>query len=164
MATASKDSAAYQQYDEPLSEREEASRQLRAVKQTSRQLHKARRRASHRLGTYVGAAVIAAVYLLYCNMQLTQLTSEVSDQNTELERLDAESVSLASKIEYNMSTDELEQYATETLGMVKMDNSQIEYVQLTNPDVITVTESEMSLRFIGKRIVECVMNLVEYLR
>ena len=50
------------------------------------------------------------------------------------------------------------------LGMVKMDNSQIEYVELTRPDVVTVAHSEHSLENVVSGLTEWFSSIVEYIR
>lgn len=160
MAPASRDSAAYE-YEDTAGSRQDIRK---APRPPARRRKKRRHRRRTRAGLWLGASAIAAVYLLFCQMQLTQLTAQVSDQTTQLEELTAQSVALSSKKEYSMDTDELEEYAVDQLGMVKMDNSQIEYVELTKPDNVTVTEHSFSLRTLCKTIVSVVMAVVEYIR
>ena len=64
----------------------------------------------------------------------------------------------------SMNMDEVEQYATDTLGMVKLDNSQIEYVELTNPDLVTVADDSMTLRGLWSALAALFSALVEYIR
>ena len=92
---------------------------------------------------------ITAAFILFCQMQLTQLTAEASEQSDLLSELQSENVSLTTKQMNSMNMDEVEQYATDTLGMVKLDNSQIEYVELTNPDLVTVADDSMSCAVCG---------------
>ena len=107
---------------------------------------------------------IAAVYILFCQMQLTQLTAEASEQSDLLSELQSENVSLTTKQMNSMNMDEVEQYATDTLGMVKMDNSQIEYVELTNPDLVTVADDSMTLHGLWSALAARFSALVEYIR
>ena len=48
--------------------------------------------------------------------------------------------------------------------MVKLDNSQVEYVELTNPDLVTVAENGVSLRAAVSALVDHVLAIVEYIR
>ncbi len=77
---------------------------------------------------YIFLVAITAAFILFCQMQLTQLTAEASEQSDLLSELQSENVSLTTKQMNSMNMDEVEQYATDTLGMIKLDNSQIEYV------------------------------------
>ncbi len=125
-----------------------------------------RRKTGVRPGVYPCVFLVAATaaFILFCQMQLTQLTIEASEQSDLLEELQSENVSLTTKQMNSMNMDEVEQYATDTLGMVKMDNSQIEYVELTNPDLVTVAQDRLTLHRVLSAIVERIAAIVEYIR
>ncbi|HJA48604.1 MAG TPA: septum formation initiator family protein [Candidatus Agathobaculum intestinipullorum] len=107
---------------------------------------------------------MTAAYILYCQMQLTQLSALVGEQNETLNELKAENVSLTTKKVNSMDMDEIEEYAVNNLGMVKFDNAQIEYVELTNPDTVTVAESGMSLGSLFAGLARSFSAIVEYIR
>ena len=160
-AIATRDSAAYKRYNEKLPA-------VKAESKSSLQLAKPpkkRRRKSLRRSVILSilAAVGASAYILYCQMQLTQLTAEVSKQSDNLSEMQAENVSLTTK-KISMDMTEVEQHAVDDLGMVKMDNSQIEYVELTRPDVVTVAHSEHSLENVVSGLTEWFSSIVEYIR
>ena len=92
MMTASRESVAYKQYEERMAPvQQERTRDLRAVPTPRR-----RKKADVRLNVFVCVSVIAiaAVYILFCQMQLTQLTAQVSTQTEALDELAAENVSM----------------------------------------------------------------------
>ena len=131
-AIATRDSAAYKRYNEKLPA-------VKAESKSSLQLAKPpkkRRRKSLRRSVILSilAAVGASAYILYCQMQLTQLTAEVSKQSDNLSEMQAENVSL------------------------------IEYVELTRPDVVTVAHSEHSLENVVSGLTEWFSSIVEYIR
>ena len=64
----------------------------------------------------------------------------------------------------SMDMEEVENYAVNRLGMVKMDNSQIEYVELTNPDTVTVANSGISLDALFAGLARSFSAIVEYIR
>lgn len=158
MMTASRDSVAYQQYEERFPVQQK--RELRAAP-TPRRRKKARIRPS--LFACIMILAVTAVYILFCQMQLTELTTEVSQKNDTLSELTAENVSLTSRQMSSVNLDEVENYAVNTLGMVKMDNSQIEYVSLTNPDTVTVAESGISLDALFSGLARSFSAIVEYI-
>ena len=82
----------------------------------------------------------------------------------DLSEMQAENVSLTTKKMNSMDMTEVEQHAVDDLGMVKMDNSQIEYVELTRPDVVTVAHSEHSLENVVSGLTEWFSSIVEYIR
>lgn len=162
MRSASRDSMAYQQqYEERFPVEREQARQLR-VAPTQRR----RKRAGIRPSVMGCVMVLAvtAVYILFCQMQLTELSAAVGEQNDRLNELSAENVSLTTKQMNSMNMDEVEEYAVNNLGMVKMDNSQIEYVELTNPDTVTVADNGMSLGSLFAGLARSFSAIVEYIR
>ena len=162
MMTASRESVAYKQYEERMAPvQQERTRDLRAVPTPRR-----RKKAAVRLNVFVCVSVIAiaAVYILFCQMQLTQLTAQVSTQTEALDELAAENVSLSSKQMNSTDMTQVEEYAVNHLGMVKMDNSQIEYVELTNPDTVTVAQSGVSLDALFSGLARSFSAALEYIR
>ncbi len=155
---ATRDSAAYK-YEEDA-QREE--------KYQERKSPEKRNRAKPVIGPglVVGAVivVIAAAYILFCNMELTQLTLEINEKNDELNNLVAENISLSSKQAYDMDLDEVDEYAVENLGMVKMDPGQIEYVELVGEDKITVSNPELTPERMLEILGELFFKIVEYIR
>ena len=161
-AIATRDSAAYKRYNEKLpAVKSEKKSDLHLAKPP-----KKRRRRSLRRNVILSVLAAAGVctYILYCQMQLTQLTAEVSKQSDTLTEMQAENVSLTTKKMNSMDMDEVEQHAVDDLGMVKMDNSQIEYVELTRPDVVTVSGSGHSLSSAISGLTEWFSSVVEYIR
>lgn len=161
-AIATRDSAAYKRYNEKLpAVNSEKKSDLHLAKPP-----KKRRRKSLRRNVILSVLAAAGVcaYILYCQMQLTHLTAEVSKQSDTLTEMQAENVSLTTKKMNSMDMDEVEQHAVDDLGMVKMDNSQIEYVELSRPDVVTVSGSGHSLSSAISGLTEWFSSVVEYIR
>lgn len=161
MRSASRDSVAYKQYEEQFPVPSDPKRDLR-VASTPRRRRKKRVRPS--LVGCIAVVAVAAVYILFCQMQLTQLSAEVGAQSDLLGELEAENVSLTTKQINSMNMDEIEEYAVNQLGMVKMDNSRIEYVELTNPDTVTVADSGVSLGSVFAGLARGFSAIVEYIR
>ena len=158
--TASRESVAYKQYEERFPVPQEQKRDLRVARSPRR-----RKKAGIRPSVLACIAILAvtSVYILFCQMQLTELTTEVSRQNDALSELTAENVSLTTRQMSSVNLDEVEKYAVNTLGMVKMDNSQIEYVSLTNPDTVTVSDSGISLDALFSGLARSFSAIVEYI-
>ena len=161
MRSASRENVAYEQFEERFPAQQEQQRNLRVAPTPRR-----RKKAGLRPSVMACAIVLAmtAAYILYCQMQLTQLSALVGEQNETLNELKAENVSLTTKKVNSMDMDEIEEYAVNNLGMVKFDNAQIEYVELTNPDTVTVAESGMSLGSLFAGLARSFSAIVEYIR
>ena len=161
-AIATRDSAAYKRYNEKLpAVTAEGKSSLQLAKPPKKRRRKSLRRS---VILSILAAVGASAYILYCQMQLTQLTAEVSKQSDNLSEMQAENVSLTTKKMNSMDMTQVEEYAVNHLGMVKMDNSQIEYVELTNPDTVTVAQSGVSLDALFSGLARSFSAALEYIR
>ena len=101
--------------------------------------------------------------LLYNNMYLTSLTKEIGEKQTDLENLQSEYVSLKSRQEQALSIGYVEQYAQDKLGMVKLDPSQIEYIEMTNPE-ITEGSGTATLGAAVANLMRGFTAVLEYLR
>lgn len=165
MMRASRESVAYKEFEQYeqrfLPTGNEPKQPLRLAPEQKR---RAKHRVRPNLMLAVGVSVVVALYILVCQMQMTKLTADVTSQTKLLDELAAESVLLSSKQAYELDMSEIESYAVKNLGMVKMDNSQIEYIELTNPDNITVSSAGMSLDTLFSGLARSFSAVVEYLR
>lgn len=163
------ESVAYQQYEEIFGarpkEKQSTLHEVPAPSATVSQKAK-RKKQPLRFSTvaFTAVAIFTALCMLYCQMQLTELTADISDANETLDKLSAENVSLSSKRTHTMDLDEVEDYAVANLGMVKMDTSQIEYIELTNPDNVTVFHPGMSINKILDNLTQGISQVWEYIQ
>ena len=79
----------------------------------------------------------------------------------QLKALEAENVALAAEYESRTSLKNVEEYAQNTLGLKKLDKSQIEYVAFEGNTVIEVVEMEKKNIFVIIR--NWFANIYEYL-
>ena len=86
-------------------------------------------------------AIAVSVIMIYSQVVLTELTSEVGFYENQLTELDTEYVRLQSELESITSIKTLEEAAETKLGLSKIDSSQVEYVNLTGADEITVAHT-----------------------
>ena len=86
-------------------------------------------------------AIVISVVMIYSQVILTELTSEVSFYENQLTELDTEYVRLQSELEATTSIKTLEEAAETKLGLTKIDSSQVEYVSLTGSDEISVAHT-----------------------
>ncbi len=86
-------------------------------------------------------AVLAGVVIsmLYSRALLTELNAQISKQNALLDEYKSESTRLSAELESKVSLRNVEDYATQTLGMYAMDKSQVSYVNLCDGDKIELT-------------------------
>ena len=85
--------------------------------------------------------IVICVVMIYSQVVLTELTSEVGFYENQITDLNTEYVRLQSELEASTSIKTLEEAAENKLGLAKIDSSQVEYVSLTGTDDITVAQT-----------------------
>ena len=95
---------------------------------------------------------------------LTVKTHELSQCENELKVLESAHVSLMSKYEQQYSAEYIADYAENTLGMVKLNTSQIEYIELADRSGIEVSASAPTTGGVVGSLVRGFTALLEYLR
>lgn len=113
---------------------------------------------------FTAAVVTLCMTLLYNQMHLTRLTKEIGEQQAALDELQSEYVSLKTQQEQALSISYVEEYAQDTLGMVKMDPSQVEYIEMTNPEVTEVSNAGATLGDAVANLMRSFTAVLEYLR
>lgn len=108
--------------------------------------------------------VSLCMMLLYHQMHLTRLTKEIGEQTESLENLQSEYVSLKTRQEQALSIGYVEEYAQTQLGMVKMDPSQVKYIQMTNPEMTEVSNAGTTLGDAVAGLMRSFTAVLEYLR
>jgi len=155
---ATRDSTAYEHF-------EDSTTSTAGQKQKqSKPRRKIKRDLSPGLIAGVIISAIAAGYIIVCQMQLTQLTAEISSKNEKLDQIIADNISYSSKQVYDKELDKVEEIAVDRLGMMKMDAGQIEYVELTGQDTIIVSNPELTLGRIFEIVKDKILWIVEYIR
>ena len=87
----------------------------------------------------LGAVVVALVgILLYSNVMLCEITAEVNAAASTLEDLNNEYTRLEMELNRKMSIGAIEEYATETLNMSKIEQYQVEMVSINSDDEVVV--------------------------
>lgn len=112
----------------------------------------------------LGAAliVVIATVMIYSQVVLTELTAEVNSYESKIGNLDNEYMRLEAEMEASTSIKTLEETAEKQLGFSKIDSSQIEYVNLTGEDEITVARTGGKY-FLKEQWQKFVNSLREYL-
>ena len=110
------------------------------------------------------AVVALCMVLLYNQMHLPSLTKEIGETQDQLDNLQSEYVSLKTRQEQALSISYVEEYAQQTLGMVKMDPSQVEYIEMTNPEVTEVSNVGTTLGDAVANLMRSFTAVLEYLR
>jgi cell division protein FtsL len=83
--------------------------------------------------------VLALTAMMICNVQLTQLNDELSTSQNKLSAVQSEQVTLSMQLESRTSLSNVENYATNQLGLKKSNQSQIHYIHLADKDRVDIT-------------------------
>ena len=100
---------------------------------------------------FVAVCVSLVVTLLVMNTRCDTLMNEIATVESQIEIAKGENVRLNAELSSIISTDKIENYAENVLGMVKAENYQISYIDLSEGDEILLSgdktvsgESELS--------------------
>ncbi len=99
--------------------------------------------------------------VIYSYVQLNEVYSDISAATIELNELRSENVRMQTELEGQASIRNIKEYAEERLGLKKMDQSQIQYIQIQTEDQVIVEEPEKNI-FI--KLKSWFIDLIEYLR
>ena len=112
----------------------------------------------------VGFGVFLVLIFIISNyVELSKLTSEIYSKKTQLETLEGEYKSLEAKQEKLFNLSEIEKKEKNELGMVKLDQSQIQYIELTSPEKLKTAEDDETVPKIVEQAISKLNIIVEYL-
>lgn len=77
--------------------------------------------------------------LLFSKLKVDELDRKINRTQTQLTAAQAENVKLNMKLDSMISLEKVEDYAQNTLGMVKVENYQIEYIDLSGEDRVNIS-------------------------
>lgn len=127
------------------------------------------RRSRERIRKLVLAAMIAivmagAVGTVVGYIQVTDLTKKVEDKQAQLAQLESECTSLKAKKENSVDLSQVENYAENVLGLVKLDRSQEEYLELQKNDQVQVNEGSSGVEKLASSFVKSFSAILSFLR
>ncbi len=82
---------------------------------------------------------------VYSRLVLSETKSKINSCTGELTELESENAYLSYKLESLVSLKNAEEYAVGTLGLVKLDKSRVEYVNLQKENVIEGSQNDAPL-------------------
>lgn len=94
---------------------------------------------------FAAVIVIGITSLMIVNrVALTEIGEEINAANEDLQILQSENTRLNVELEEKMSLDNIEEKAVNELGLTKMNNYQVQYLNLTQEDKIELTNPKSS--------------------
>lgn len=127
------------------------------------------RRSRERIRKLAIAAMIAivmagAVGTVVGYIQVTDLTKKVEDKQAQLAQLESECTLLKAKKENSVDLSQVENYAENVLGLVKLDRSQEEYLELQKNDQVQVNEGSSGVEKLASSFVKSFSAILSFLR
>ncbi len=118
-----------------------------------------------RWGTVLCLAAILIVggYLLYSHIALNNISDQLLKAKNELTALEGEAGAMQVSIDAKNQIGEIERIATEELGMVKIENYQIQTINLLTDDTIEIVKDEPKSNSWWDGVVAEFNILLEYL-
>ena len=146
------DLSMYEALLEPKAEKREKKQQAKTVKIKNKNAFK-------NVINILSIAVIVSLVIgvIYTNAAITQTTNEIAKTQKAITELESEKAYLEFTLESRMSLDGIESYAVNVLGMVKMDSSQVEYIEIESEN-----KTEFSDGTLASRIEEAVEPVLSY--
>lgn len=114
----------------------------RLVKKTRAQVRAEQRRSTAKT---VKVIAICAMFLsiiafqIYSQVQVDELDRELDKVNSEIGILESENTRLNMELDSRISLDKVDEYAQNVLGMVKVENYQVSYIDLSSADTVEVS-------------------------
>lgn len=115
------------------------------VKKINKKQQQEERRKHRKIIMYVTLAFAVLFAMCYRNAQIDENFEEVQDLKKELALVEKENSQLELSIESNLNLSNIEQQAKELLGMQKLTNKQIVYVDLEKDDHIEVASESVKI-------------------
>ena len=113
-----------------------------------------------RIANVVSIAVMLTliVAVIATNAAITTTSTQIADVQDEIVLLESEKSYLEFTLESRMTLDQIESYAENQLGMVKMDSSQKKYVELESENKIVVNQS-----LVKEKLDQAIQPILSYL-
>ena len=112
---------------------------------------------------YTVTGIISGLMLLaivFGRVELSKIYSEQSDLQAELSQLTEANMGLKSELDSKTGLSQVEEYAEKTLGLQKLDKSQVEYVEVKTDEVIESVKTDDNI-FVA--IKKWFKNVLEYI-
>ena len=91
----------------------------------------------------IGAVAVALIgMVIYGRVQTNEIYTEIAEQQALYDDIVARNVSMRSEMEGKMTVKNIEEYATDVLGLKQLDQSQIQYIQIQTEDEVTISQPE----------------------
>lgn len=89
-------------------------------------------------------------FQIYSQVKVDEINREISNVNSKIEVIDSENTRLNMELDSRISLDKVDDYAQNVLGMVKVENYQVSYVDLSGGDTVTISGGKQHKNIVEK--------------
>ena len=83
--------------------------------------------------------------VIYGKVQTNEVYTKIAELQSEYDDITARNVSMKSEMEGKLTVNNIEEYAQSVLGLIPLNQSQIEYIQIQTEDEVIISEPEENL-------------------
>ena len=126
-------------------------------KKTYNQLKKEMHRSALQTAKIISISLLLLTMLstlLYGRLKVDELDRQISSKQSQITAAQSANVQLNMKLDSIISLKNVEQYAQTNLGMVKMENHQIEYIDLSGEDKVEVSGDKTNSKSLMAKVME----------
>lgn len=139
--------------------------ELKRAKRERKREHKRRQRGNRLAGLAAFAIIVVMCFsTMYYSAEKTKLKDEVETKKAQLAQLESEYISLNARKEKSYDLEQIEEYAKNVLGMVKMDRSREEYLELQKTDQVEVSNGSSGVEKLVSGFVKSFNAIMSFLR
>ena len=116
--------------------------QPRVIEKSPAKIRAEERRANFKAMKFVAISLVFFALLafrIYCMVQVDDLNRELSKINSQIEIVESENTRLNMELDSIISLEKVDEFAKNELGMVKVENYQISYINLSGGDAVTLS-------------------------
>lgn len=98
-------------------------------------------------GIFIAAACVLVLlsFVIYGKSETNKLYTEIAQASQVQQELESENKRMKTEIEAKMGIKNVEEYAESVLGLKKLDQTQIEYIQIQTDDQVKISEEDTDI-------------------
>lgn len=123
----------------PKNENKKTAAKMTAAKSRTNAAYRQKLRRAFKASVFAVLCLSSLAVILLSRAQSDEMTREIAKLENELKIAQAETVRLNTALNSLISMDRVETYAEDELGMVKAENHQITYINMSKGDMIVLS-------------------------
>ncbi len=116
--------------------------QPRVVQKSRAEIRAEERRArakAFKIVTVCSLLFVLIGFQIYSQVKVDEIDRKIANVNSQIEIVESENTRLNMQLDSRISLDKVDDYAQNVLGMVKVENYQVSYIDLSGGDAVTIS-------------------------